>query len=166
MKIEIKKQKLSDAKELHNLFNDKKVIRELCGYQYPCSLKKIESEIKETNKNWKSKKAYCFTILVDGKIAGNTILENPSKDNGRYDLGFWLGRKYWDQGVMTEAVKQTIKFGFDKLNLYRIQSDNDSDNPASGKVMKKAGMKLEGIQRKIQKKGNKFIDLYLWGITK
>ena len=80
-------------------------------------------------------------------------------------MGFWVGRKFWNRGIATEAVRKTIEFGFDRLKLHRIQGDNDSDNSPSGFVMKKAGMKSEGIREKFRKEGNKFIDLELWGIT-
>lgn len=166
MKIRIRKQRLSDAEKLKDLLNDNEVLKYLTGIPFPYTLAKSKKDIKQSQKEWKTGKSYHFTILADNEIVGNIILHNPNKDKGRYDLGFFIGRKFWGKGIVTEAIKQTIKFGFNKLNLYRIQGDNDSDNPASGKVMKKAGMKLEGIQKKIQKKGNKFIDLYLWGITK
>jgi len=166
MKIEIRKVKLSDAKELRELINDKEVIKQIIGYPYPCPLSHMKKDITNSLKKLKKKEQYPFTILADGKIAGQIFLEEPSKDKRRYSIGYFIGRKYWNKGIATKAIKEVIKLGFNKLKLYRIQGDNDSDNPASGKVMKKAGMKLEGIRKKIQKKGNKFIDLYLWGITK
>ncbi len=166
MKVEIKRTKLSDAKELRELMNCEEVIKQLIGYQYPCPLSHIKKDISNGLKDWKKKKAYPFTILVDKKIAGQIILENPNKEKGRYDIGFFIGKKYWNKGVATKAVKETIKFGFKTLKLYRIQGDNDSDNLASGKVMKKAGFKFEGKRKKINKKNGKYIDLLLWGKTK
>jgi len=166
MKVEIRKPKLSDAKALRELINDKEVLKQLCGYPYPCPLSRMKKDVEDGIKGWKTKKSFSFTILADGEIAGSIILENPSKDKGRYDLGFFVGRKFWGKGIATEAIKQIVKFGFQKLELYRIQADNDSDNPASGRAMEKAGFKLEGILKKIQKKKTKFIDLHMWGITK
>ncbi len=166
MKIELRKPKLSDAKEYWKIFNDKKVIKETTGFPYPCPLSRIEKELKNNLKDWKSGNGYAFIILADGEMAGSIILENPSKDNGRYDVGFFIGRKFWGKGIATEAIKQTVKFAFQKLNMYRIQGDNDSDNPASGRAMKKAGFKFEGVRKKYCRKKGKFVDLHLWGITK
>ncbi|MCK5449556.1 GNAT family N-acetyltransferase [Candidatus Pacearchaeota archaeon] len=164
--VEIRKPKLSDAKALKGLINNKELLKQLCDYPYPCPLKRMEKDVEDGIKGWKTKKSFSFTILVDGEIAGSIILENPSKDKGRYDLGFFVGRKFWSKGIATEAIKQIVKFGFDKLKLYRIQADNDSDNLASGRAMERAGFKLEGVLKKIQKKKTKFIDLHMWGITK
>ena len=162
--IRLRPVKLSDAKELWNLINDKEVIKQLSGYSYPCPFSKIKKETEEGIRNLRTKKSYYFTILANGEIVGWIVLENPSKDKKRYDIGFYIGRKFWNKGIASEAIRQTIDFGFNKLKLYRIQADNDSDNPASGRAMKKAGMKFEGARKNIQKKGNKFIDLHLWGI--
>lgn len=166
MKVQIRKTKLSDAKEIHELINDKKIINELAGYRYPCPLTKIKRDIIKGINDWKKKKAYAFTILADNEIAGQIILENPGKDKRRYEIGFFVGKKYWNKGIATNAIKEAVKFGFRKLNLHKILGDNDSDNPASGKAMEKAGFKLEGRLKKHRLKGGKFIDVLIWGIIK
>ncbi len=166
MKVEIRKPKLSDAKALQELINDKAVLKQISGYPYPCPLSRMQKDVKDGQKGWKTKKSYAFTILADKEIAGSIGLEEPNGDKGCYNIGFFVGRKFWNKGVATEAIKLVIEFGLKELKLYRIQADNDSDNPASGRAMEKAGFKLEGIRKKYTKKGNKFIDLHLWGITK
>ena len=166
MKIEIRKPKLSDAKDVRDLINDKKIVKQLSGYPYPCPLSRVKKDIQDSLKGWRTGKSYGFTILADGQIAGSIILENPSKDKGRYDVGFFIGRKFWNKGIATEAIKQVVKFGFKKLKIYRIQGDNDSDNPSSGRAMKKAGFTFEGVRKKIRKKNGRYVDLNLWGITR
>ena len=166
MKVELRKPKLSDAKELRKLINDKEVLKQLCGYPYPCPLSRMEKDVKDCINGWKTKESYCFTILADGEIAGSIILEDPSKDMKRYELGYFIGRKFWNKGITTESIKQIIKYGFKELKLYRIQADTDSINPASGRALEKAGFKLEGIRKRNSKSGNRFVDLYMWGMTK
>lgn len=166
MKITIRKTTMKDAKRLHECINDKDVIKELAGYPYPCPISKIEEDIKKGLKEWDERKAYAFTILADNEVTGQIFLENPSKDFGRYDIGFYVGKRFWGNGMATEAIKQTIKYGFEKLKLYKIYADNDSDNPGSGKAMEKAGMHLEGTLKNHTKKNGKLIDVLLWGISK
>ncbi len=62
-------------------------------------------------------------------------------------VGYCIGRKWWGQGYMTEAVKALIDFFFTKVGVNRFESRHDPRNPGSGKVMEKAGMKLEGLMR-------------------
>jgi len=150
----------------YNLINDKEVIKQLAGYPYPCPSNHIKKDIAKGLKDWKRKEAYPFTVLADGEIAGQIFLEEPNRDKGRYDLGFFIGRRFWNKGIVTNAIKEIVKFGFNELKIYRIQADNDSDNPASGKAMKKAGFKFEGVRKRICKKKGKFVDLELWGMVK
>lgn len=166
MKVEIRKPRLSDANVLRELINDKEVLKQLSGYPYPCPLSRMRKDVKDGIKGWRTKECFSFTILADGEIAGSIILENPGEDRGRYDLGFFVGRKYWGRGIATEAIKQVVRFGFKELRLYRIQADNDSDNPASGRAMEKAGFKFEGARKKYLKKKNRFVDLHMWGTTR
>lgn len=163
MKVEIRKTRMSDAKELLNLINNKEVIKQLEGYPFPCTLTRIEKDIKKSQDGWKKKIAYNFTIIANGEIAGQVVLENPDKNKTHYEIGYFIGRKFWNKGIASKAVKLAVKFGFNKLKLKRIWGDNDSDNPASGKVMKKAGFKLEGRLRKHTLKNGKLVDVLIWG---
>jgi len=65
----------------------------------------------------------------------------------RCELDYWLGRDYWGQGYMTEALRAFISFAFDALGLERVQAVHSVQNPASGRVMEKAGMEFEGVLR-------------------
>lgn len=165
MKVEIKKTQLSDAKQIHHLINDRAVISQIGGYSYPCALKRIKKDVQKGLKEWKQKKSYNFTIWANNEMAGQIMLENPSEDKKRYEIGFFVGKKFWNQGIATQAIKQITKFGFKQLKLYKIWGDNDSDNPASGKAMQKAGFKLEGQLKKHNRKKGKFVDVLIWGKT-
>jgi ribosomal-protein-alanine N-acetyltransferase len=63
----------------------------------------------------------------------------------RGDIGYALAREYWGHGYATEAVRAMIEFGFEHLNLNRIEARAVPANVASTRVMQKAGMKYEGI---------------------
>lgn len=84
----------------------------------------------------------------------------------RAEMGYALSRKYWDKGLMTEAVKETIKFGFDKMKLNRIEARCMIGNVASEKVMKKVGMTFEGIMREQMYAKGVFRDLKMYSILR
>jgi RimJ/RimL family protein N-acetyltransferase len=65
----------------------------------------------------------------------------------RAELGYWIGRPFWNRGYATEAARTLIAFGFETLGLNRINASHLTRNPASGRVMIKAGMTFEGILR-------------------
>jgi len=160
MIVEIRKTRLYDAEELHRNINDNEPLEGLS------QLRRVKRNITRNLKEWKIKRTYAFTIFADEKIVGQIFLENPSMDQGRYEIGFYVGKKHWGKGIATQAIERAVKYGFDKLKLYKIWGDHDSDNPASGKAMEKAGLEMEGRLKKHSKKNGKFIDILMWGKTR
>lgn len=82
------------------------------------------------------------------------------------EVGYSLARAYWNRGLMTEALDATIRFGFEEMHLYRIEAQHEFDNPASGRVMEKAGMRKEGVLRgRLYNKG-RHVDVCLYAILR
>ena len=69
-------------------------------------------------------------------------------DRFKAEVGYLLARPYWGQGIMTEVLKHWIDWALDQPNIYRIGALCDIDNPASSKVMEKAGMAFEGTLKR------------------
>lgn len=83
------------------------------------------------------------------------------------EVGYCLGEKFWGEGIMTEALKAVIRFLFCKVGFNRVQAYHHVDNPASGKVMVKAGMCYEGHMREFTRDNTgKFVDVDFYGLTK
>jgi [ribosomal protein S5]-alanine N-acetyltransferase len=87
-----------------------------------------------------------LAITVDTVLVGAISLR-LERAHRRAELGYWIGRPYWGQGYATEAANTILEYGFSTLALNRIQATHLTRNPASGRVMQKVGMRLEGIQR-------------------
>lgn len=62
-------------------------------------------------------------------------------------IGYCIGRKYWNKGITSEALKSVMDYLFDQVGFNRIESRHDPRNLNSDKVMKKCGMKYEGTLR-------------------
>ena len=62
-------------------------------------------------------------------------------------IGYCLGRVWWRRGIMSEALRSVMDFFFDRVGANRIESRHDPNNPHSGMVMKKCGMRYEGTMR-------------------
>jgi len=161
MKVTIRRVRMSDATRMRELLNDEEISKEITT-AYPYSLEQSKKDISHALDNW-GKKAYTFAILADGEVVGQIVLENPSRGNKTFALGYFVGSEYQSKGIATQAVKRIVKFGFEELKLKKIWGDNDSDNPASGRVMEKAGFKLEGkLESHIFKNGT-YVDVLIWG---
>jgi ribosomal-protein-alanine N-acetyltransferase len=101
----------------------------------------------------------------DGGLVGAINLRLELTHN-RGELGYWIGVPFWGKGYATEAVSAVIDYGFSTLELNRIEARHLSRNPASGRVMQKAGMRHEGHQRQHVKKNGRFEDLDYYGIVR
>lgn len=88
------------------------------------------------------------------------------RENASAEVGYSLSRAYWNQGLMTEALHEVIRFGFTGMNLNRIEAQHETDNPASGAVMRKCGMQKEGTLRQRLLNKGKFVDVDLYAILR
>ena len=82
-----------------------------------------------------------------GKPIGTISVVKLNENTEAADIGYCMGRAYWGKGLMPEALKAVVEYLFDVVGLNRIAACHDVNNPNSGKVMKKAGMRWEGILR-------------------
>lgn len=78
------------------------------------------------------------------------------------ELGYWLGEPFWGQGIATEAVRAVTEWGFSHLGLARIYAGVFDGNPASARVLEKAGFMLEGRMRSAVIKEGRILDQFLY----
>jgi [ribosomal protein S5]-alanine N-acetyltransferase len=89
--------------------------------------------------------AYHFAVLAGDEVVGACGLK--ALHDGQADLGYWIGVPYWGRGYATEAARLVAAFGFEVLGLERITAHTLARNPASGRVLEKAGFRLVGRER-------------------
>ena len=101
-----------------------------------------------------------------GQIIGPIGFMWIQRENASAEVGYSLSRAFWNQGVMTEALQELIRYGFRSLNLNRIEAQHETENPASGAVMRKCGMRHEGTLRQRLLNKGKFVDVELYAILR
>jgi Acetyltransferases, including N-acetylases of ribosomal proteins len=82
-----------------------------------------------------------------GQVIGSIAVMSIAERRDNCAIGYCLGEKFWNIGLMTEALNAVIDFLFNEVNFHRIYAVHDVNNIGSGKVMEKVGMQVEGIQR-------------------
>lgn len=102
--------------------------------------------------------------IDDGEIAGDMGL--IMKGDGIAELGYWVGRPFWNRGYGTEAGEAVIRWGFEVRNLHRIFAAHFDRNLASGRIMQKLGMTYEGTLRQHTKKWGEYRDVVFYGILR
>ncbi|SMQ80961.1 ribosomal-protein-alanine N-acetyltransferase [Bacillus sp. OV166] len=80
------------------------------------------------------------------------------------EIGYVISQDYWGNGLTTEVAKEVIRFGFEKMDLVRIQARCFVENIGSARVMEKTGMSFEGILRKGMFVKGKHRDLKMYSI--
>jgi RimJ/RimL family protein N-acetyltransferase len=115
---------------------------------------------KEAGKLW-----LAITRSSDDRLIGGIGLR-VDEQHQHAELGYWLGVPYWGQGYATEASREIIRYGFETLGLHRIFASHFRQNPTSGRVLEKLGMRYEGCQREHLRKWDQFVDSELYGILR
>lgn len=106
---------------------------------------------------------YAITLGDGGALIGAIGL-TVTREHRRGEMGYWVGVPYWNRGYATEAGQALLRLGFEQLELHRIQARHLVRNPASGRVMRKLGMRPEGINRGAMLKWGTFEDIAMYAI--
>ncbi|MCC6612245.1 MAG: GNAT family N-acetyltransferase [Anaerolineae bacterium] len=102
----------------------------------------------------------------DDAIVGQIGYNYWARRDHRAAVGFDLARIYWGRGLMTEALHAVVQFGFERMQLNRIDADADDENIASQRVLTKVGFVREGLQRQQYYEDGTFHDLAIFGLLK
>lgn len=90
---------------------------------------------------------WCITLKETGEPIGSIGAVRVDEEAEYVHVGYCIGRKYWNQGLTSEALSAVIRFFFERVGVNRIESLHAVENPASGRVMQKCGMTKEGVLR-------------------
>lgn len=114
---------------------------------------------------WEKGTAATFAVVENetGRLVGVASLM-INREHRRAELGYWIALDRWNRGYATEANQRLIDFGFEILDLHRIEARHFVRNPASGRVMLKLGMQAEGVERDRALKGAAFESLAVYSI--
>lgn len=166
-RLTLRAARMSDAEDMYEYSRDPEVARHVL-WDAHTSIHQTRAYIRYLIRQYRNGDPASFVIVISdtGKVVGTIGFMWIQRENRSAEVGYSLSRAYWNQGIMTEALQALLEFGFTKLNLNRIEAQHESDNPASGKVMLKAGMKMEGrLRQRIYNKG-RFTDVDLYSILR
>ena len=161
----IRPWRMDDAESLVKHANNRKVwlgLRDLFPHPYT-----IEDAHEFLQKKIAERSATIFCIEIDGAAVGG-IGFHSGQDVHRQTatVGYWLGEQFWGRGIMTEAVTAVTYFCFDNLPLRRISAEVFANNPASARVLEKAGFVFEGRLKNHVVKEGQVLDSLLYARTK
>lgn len=152
---------MDDAPSLARYANNRKIwINLRDAFPYPYAPEDAEAFLSRA---MQSVPRTLFAIAAETEAIGSIAL-TPGQDVHRFtaELGYWLAEPFWGKGIMAEAVKILSKYAFKEMGIHRIFAEPYTINPASARVLEKAGFVLEGIVRENAFKDGRFLDQFLY----
>lgn len=135
----------ADIPTIIHLANDEEVVRHTMGMPFPYEEADAIKLLYRAITGLEEEKAYLLAIRWKssreflGAIGLHLIPEQQ-----KAEVGYWIGKEYWGQGISSEALGCMLAFGFKVLKLNKILATHTTTNMASAAVMKKNGMIFEG----------------------
>jgi [ribosomal protein S5]-alanine N-acetyltransferase len=157
----------ADAPEACRLAGDSRIAETTVAIPHPYSQEAAEAWIATHARGFEQKSEMIFAVetKTDHQLTGTVSLLNISADHARADLGYWISVENWGKGFCTEAVLRLIQFATEELGITRITALCFARNPASARVMEKAGLKREGCLVQHLFKNGRYEDLLLYGLV-
>ncbi|GAC1503499.1 MAG: GNAT family N-acetyltransferase [Vulcanimicrobiaceae bacterium] len=158
----IRSYRHEDAQALRAVANDPDVARYMTDrFPSPYTLadarawisQAMDIDLEESN----------FAIDCRGEFAGGIgFARGAFEHRFSAEFGYWLGKRFWGNGIATAAVRALLDWIWQNTDLERLQAHVFSPNVASARVLEKAGLHLESIKRRDVFKGGAFYDAWLY----
>lgn len=157
---------LADAATLPQLAGAREIADTTVSIPHPYSETQARQWIARTAELTEQGTELALAVTLQGNVIGAVGLRDINPEHSSAELGAWIAVPFWGRGYGTEAVRALVRFGFEDLQLNRICAHHMVRNPASGRMLSKAGMKPEGRLRQGVRKWGVFEDVVLLAILK
>lgn len=159
---------MDDAPTVQHLAGRREVAAMTRSIPHPLSLEQTQEWLTQPLADMAAGKCAAFGVLLESarELIGVIGLANIDTEHGCAEMVFWLGVDWWGHGYTTEAARALRRYGFETLGLNRIYAHHMTKNPASGRVLEKAGLRREGLLRQAIRKWDRFEDVVLYAILR
>ena len=161
---------IDDANDVFYYFSKEEVVK-FTDLEKFTTIKQAEKLINSFNKQFRNGIRWGILLKENNKIIGSCgfhhcNLQRLNVWNYKVEIGYELTLEYWQKGIMTEVLKEIIKYGFNKLNINRIEALIIPENIGSRKLVEKIGFKEEGLLKEYRFEKNKFVDCCIYSMLK
>ncbi|MFC7680752.1 GNAT family N-acetyltransferase [Paenibacillus sp. GCM10028914] len=166
-RLALRQLRLEDAADIYDYFSMDEVTMfyDLDSFT---ELKQAEDLIMYWNNRFNNIEAirWGITLKSEDRIIGTCGFHNWAKKHYKAEIGYELSPNHWNKGYMTEVLEAVINFGFEELELNRIQALIHRDNVNSRKVLEKSNFREEGLLSEYYYKKNRYVDAVIFSILK
>lgn len=157
----------SDIPQIVTYAGDSRIAATTLNLPHPYAEKDAIYWLNMAHQGFKTGHQHVFGVFLketDEFIGGIGLHLNHAHENA--EVGYWIAFPFWNNGYCSEALSLVLEYGFNELRLHKIYARHLVGNPASGKVMIKNGMILEGELKDHYKKGNVYRTVKQYRLTK
>ena len=160
--VEIRLWQKGDEDVLPGLANNRRIWRNLTNrFPHPYGRDDAVSWIGVANSD--PENARHFAIVAEGDVVGGVGFERLQDLSTRSaEIGYWIGEPYWERGIVTLALQAATIIAFNDFDFARIQAEVLEWNPASCRVLEKAGFSREGVYTNHIFRNREFCDQILY----
>lgn len=157
---------MEDAQPMFdNWANDPQVVKYLtwpCHGDVEVTGRLLESWIA----NYENENYYQWAIEFEGRLIGSICAVECDDKAELVEIGYCIGRPWWHRGITSEALCAVMKFFFEEVGANHVTARHDPQNPHSGGVMKKCGMRHEGTLRQYARNNQGICDIACYGMLR
>ena len=168
-RLQLRPFMMDDAQDMFSNWASREIVTRYLTWPTHTSAFETEGIVSAWCVLYDDPRVYNWAIVLrdTGTLIGNISCVNVSDQNERAEIGYCMSDDYWNQGIMTEALREVIRFLFEDVGLHKVAAYHDARNPASGRVMQKSGMQFEGLRRgELRGKDGSFLDIVNYGIVR
>lgn len=167
-RLHLRRHVIEDAEIMFKNWVTEKEVTKFLSWQPHKDINETKQLLTEWIDSYKELNFYFWTIeLKDShELVGDISVVNLDEATQSVELGYGIGTKWWGKGITAEAGKALVKFFFEEVQVNRVYAKHAAENPNSGKVMQKIGMKKEGIIRQSGTCNQGIVDEVYYSILK
>lgn len=157
-----------DAEEYYKYHIDQEVARYVTEECLPRDVMQARAEIRYNRELFTYRHSIYWGIAekYTDRLIGSCGFNYWNKDHRRAELSYDLSREYWGRGIASRAVNAAIAFGFDRMNLNRIEATVPADNDRSLNLLRRFGFRREGLLRQQKLLNGKFTDMLIFSLLR
>ncbi len=157
---------MSDAEMVFNNWTNDDKVTEFLRWPTHKDISVTERVLKDWVEGYKDNSFYQWAIVSKelNEPIGTISVVGMDEKTDKVHIGYCIGSKWWHKGYTSEAFSGIIPFFFHEVKAQRIESQHDPNNPHSGNVMKKCGLKYEGTLRKNDWSNQGIVDACMYGL--
>jgi len=166
-RLTLRKLEKNNVEEMFKIFSNEKIMQ-YYGRFPMTEITEAKALICKFSQSFESNEAIRWGIELNDRniFIGTCGFHNWKKPHSRAEIGYELAEEHWGYGYMKEAVNAIIKYGFEQIELNRIEAVVYPENIASEGLLKKLGFQHEGLLRNYAYFREKYQDLNMFSYIK